>query len=110
MDCVAPSEIFIMIFKIPYLILLKNLYAVFINCNFLFCTLCCYAQNNDSSPIAILIGKQDHNIHQLFVPSTLIVAGTLSQISFRGSLNAELYKERNNNIPHFKTSADNYII
>lgn len=76
---------------------------------FLSCNLCCYTQNNDSLPITILMGKQDNNFHKFFIPSALIAVGMLSQISFRGSLNAELYKERNNNIPHFKTSADNYL-
>ena len=73
------------------------------------CTLCCYAQNNDSLPITILMGKQDNNFHKFFIPSALIASGTLSQIHFRGSLNAEVYKERTNNIPNFKTSVDNYL-
>ena len=66
----------------------------------------CAAQNVDSSVI-----HRNNNIHfkQLYTPSVFIIAGMLSEISFGKSLDAELYKERNEDIPHFKTRADNYL-
>ena len=68
----------------------------------------CYAQKNDTSTIN---PKAKNNIHfkQLYVPSVLIIAGMFSEINFGKSLDAELYKERNTDIPHFNTKLDNYL-
>ena len=68
----------------------------------------CYAQNNDTFSINT---KAKNIIHfkQLYAPSVLIIAGIFSEINFRKSLDAELYKERNTDIPHFSTGVDNYL-
>ena len=67
-----------------------------------------YAQNNDT------LGnntKAKNKIHlkKYYTPSSLIIVGMFSEINFGKSLNAEFYKERNTDIPHFKTTVDNYL-
>lgn len=63
----------------------------------------CHAQNDTLSNT---IGKKRFNA---FVPASLILAGAISEINFRESLDFELYKERNTEIPHFKTKLDDYL-
>ncbi len=73
-----------------------------------FYSLKCHAQINDTVSLNL---KGEHNIHfrQMYVPSALIIGGIISEINFKRSLNAELYKERNTDTPHFKTKADDFL-
>ena len=68
-----------------------------------------FAQTNDTLPKISFKAGSNHPLRQLYAPSVLIVGGIVSEVNFKKSLNFELYKERNNDIPHFRTSADNYL-
>ncbi len=84
---------------------MKSLITIFLFC----CTLLSYSQNNDTIPQIKHQGECNPHFHQLYVPSALIISGIISEVKIKQSLNFELYKERNTDIPHFKTSADDYL-
>jgi len=84
---------------------MKRLFTVFL----LICKFVSFAQYKDTIPCNTLKERNRFQFHQLYVPAALITSGVLTQINFKGSLNAELYKERNTDIPRFKTGADDYL-
>ncbi len=72
-------------------------------------TLWCFAQTNDTIPKTNFKRDRNRPFRQLYVPSVFIIGGIVSEVNFRRSLNFELHKERNNDIPYFKTRADDYL-
>lgn len=68
-----------------------------------------FAQSNDSLPKISFKTRSTYPLRPFYAPSALIVGGIVSEVNFKRSLNFELYKERNNDIPHFKTRADDYL-
>ncbi|HYM94559.1 MAG TPA: hypothetical protein VET23_10500, partial [Chitinophagaceae bacterium] len=73
------------------------------------CTLWSFAQTKDTIPKINLKEDSCRPFRQLYDPSALIISGIVSEINFKRSLNFELYKERNNDIPYFKTRADDFL-
>ena len=67
-----------------------------------------FAQKSDSVSVNT-IAKNKNHVKQLYAPSVLIVAGILADVNFGKSLDADLYKARNKNIPNFKTRIDDYL-
>lgn len=67
-----------------------------------------YTQNIDTFSINTKATNKIH-LKQRYSPFSLIIAGMFSEIHFGKSLNAEFYKERNADIPHFNTNMDNYL-
>lgn len=84
---------------------MKNLLTIFL----LLHTFLGFAQTNDTLPKISFKAGGNHPLRQLYAPSALIFGGIISEVNFKKSLNFELYKERNNDIPHFQTGADDYL-
>lgn len=77
---------------------------------FLFYTSFGYAQHRDTLLPKIKFKSKWHSqSRELYVPSALIIGGMVSELKIKESLNFELYKERNTEIPRFKTNADDYL-
>ncbi len=73
-----------------------------------FLSLQIHAQKIDTVSVNKTAKNKTH-LNQIYAPSALIVVGMLADINFGKSLDADLYKARNKNIPHFNTKLDNYL-
>ena len=72
---------------------------------FLFCCLPVFSQRTDST----VYHPTRFTVKQLYAPASLVIAGLISNGYSKGTIKNKVAEVRNEYIPHFKTSLDDYL-